>query len=1201
MLRKISILLACAMGVGCSLDTLPSITNIQGDMLPPPRPGVAAMFRGLMVPVPGGRVNASGGNLFLSRRDMSVGTRVQEWVVGASWNSATGRWLWNFDLSLMDTRYGQPPIFTDATGYTAFLKSVAPGERIPGTRWFSHSATAVRSAGGLIYQFDGDGWLASVRWASREYPSIAFEREVVGGASKVTRIEQCLAEEQCAAIYTMSFDSQGRVSAITDHSGRSAFYLYDGSSERLASVRDPYDVQKGWLGTRYEYDERGRLEALVNSHAERVEYSYCDTTASVCRVVQRGEGDPVWSFAYTGMLADRQHASTAMTDPLGHASSFVFDFGLRTKSYTNPEGEIWSWSWNDTDLRKIISPNGVSTRFALAEDDSVQTITSPSGNSVVTTYAPFPAENRASPFERPILSVVDEVGVVETRSYAPTGELVAVANGEGDTTTHSLAANGDYTVVEPNGLTTSYTNRGDHGRYATFTKGGKTVTRAYDALGDLLSVDGLIDEDLSLDGLSVGQGGLVSRTYDADRNVATILLEDSSGSTQSTLAIDWRADHQIDLIQRPYGGDTDRVYDGHGRVAEVRTRVDGVWQSTLLEYDLGGRTTAALRPNGMATRWTYRGSGEIASIRHERDWTDPFESDGFAEFDYLDGQRVAVRDAAHGMAPEQTAYDADGRIQQITFPGGERLAYTYDVRDRVTSETFLRPNSTALRTFEYTYDLADRVTSLVEDGVEIRSSQYADGRVERTEYGNGVEVVHGYDPYTGAFGGFTATDSAEQVIAQMTVNRTTCGIQQPVSRCVMEHTQSFSGVASTSYAEYQLDDLGTERVIADSTGAVTPVDSFYQYDELSNLLSSPRGDFHYNSERNRLLEVEGAGSTVIDYVYDEAGFVTQRDGVSITWNGMGRVESVGEGLSVQWDALERLVSRTEAGATTQRRYGGLVEEDESSGEQRIDLGWVALDLSDDSHHYRLGDFRGNVKLTLDDSGTVSSHQRYASYDRIGVDGETPDSKGFASGHHAGDLVVLGARLYDPAVARFISEDPIPRVVNHYGYTLGNPVRFWDPTGEQAVATGYSQTEAHTTRIVTQGGEVSAIGPTFIYKIITVETPSITTVHYTYADASAAGPEASCQCSVETASQDYSTPSVALSGGFAEGSGLADEAGGNGSVGRGRDGPGNRGFFYRTETAESEGDLYCGLGFEILLMVPAIRCLRPLRNRMRRTI
>jgi len=90
MLRKISILLACAMGVGCSLDTLPSITNIQGDMLPPPRPGVAAMFRGLMVPVPGGRVNASGGNLFLSRRDMSVGTRVQEWVVGASWNSATG-------------------------------------------------------------------------------------------------------------------------------------------------------------------------------------------------------------------------------------------------------------------------------------------------------------------------------------------------------------------------------------------------------------------------------------------------------------------------------------------------------------------------------------------------------------------------------------------------------------------------------------------------------------------------------------------------------------------------------------------------------------------------------------------------------------------------------------------------------------------------------------------------------------------------------------------------------------------------------------------------------------------------------------------------------------------------------------------------------------------------------------------------------
>ncbi len=1067
MFRTISIYLACATLIGCGTESLPITTNISGEMLPPPRPGVASMYRGLMVPVPGARVNASGGNLYVERRDMSVGTRVYDWAVGAVWNSASGEWQWNFDSSLVAPRPGQPPIFTSATGYTAFLKGVDPGEEIPGTRWVSHSATAVRTVGGLIHHFDAAGWLASVNWASAPYPSIEFVRADVGGASRVTRVDQCTSVSTCTPLYTMGFDAQGRISSIADHSGRYALYNYEGDSERVISVKDPLDVQKGWPGMRYEYDARGRLDAKTNSHGERVEYSYCDTSNSVCTVKQIGEGDPVWSFAYSGMKADRHHASTTLTDPLGKSAAFVFDFALRTKSYTNPDGEKWTWSWSDTKLTGVTSPAGGTTRIDLSEDRTVLTESTASGNSVVTTFAPYPAENRAAPFERPVLHIDDQLGSVEARTYTPAGELASIANGEGETTTFITAQNGDWTVTNPAGRSTVYAGRADHGGFSTVTKGGKTVTRTYDATGNMLSVDGLLEEDFSLHGLSVGQGGVVSRSYDADRNVSSVVLEDSTGTSQRTLQIEWRSDHQAVAIDRPHGGDTVRLYDALGRMSEVRNLIDGTWQSTTFEYDLNGRSTASLRPNGMATRWTYRSSGEIASIRHERDWADPLETDGEAQFEYLDGQRIAIRDSAYGMVPEQYFYDSEGRVDEIVFPGGEQIIYGYDARGRKTLEEYRRPDSAVLRIFEYDYDLAGRITAVREDGVQLHGTTFVDGHVDRVDYGNGVEVVHGYDPVTGTFAGFTATDTAQQVIAQMTVSRTNCGIQLPASRCVTEQTQTYSGVASTSYAEYQLDDLGTERLIADSYGAVIPFDGHYEYDELSNLVQSPEGDFVYNAERNRLLQVEQAGSMVVDYAYDAAGFVTSRDGLSIVWNGMGRVESVGNDLSVQWDALARKVSKTESSQETHWKYGGALTEDDFGTDQKIDMGWVVCNLDDDSHDYRLFDFRGNAKLTLDDIGEVTSHQHYSGYDRVAVDGAGPDGTGFAGGAHAGDLVVLGARIYDPVTGRFLSEDPIPQIVNQYAYTLGNPVRFWDPNGMQSSPTptnssaGSQVTMSHT--------------------------------------------------------------------------------------------------------------------------------------------
>jgi RHS repeat-associated protein len=52
----------------------------------------------------------------------------------------------------------------------------------------------------------------------------------------------------------------------------------------------------------------------------------------------------------------------------------------------------------------------------------------------------------------------------------------------------------------------------------------------------------------------------------------------------------------------------------------------------------------------------------------------------------------------------------------------------------------------------------------------------------------------------------------------------------------------------------------------------------------------------------------------------------------------------------------------------------------------------------------------------------------------------------------GGLMYYGARMYDPAIGRFISADTIvpqpgnPQTLNRYAYCLGNPLKFNDPSG-----------------------------------------------------------------------------------------------------------------------------------------------------------
>ena len=109
-----------------------------------------------------------------------------------------------------------------------------------------------------------------------------------------------------------------------------------------------------------------------------------------------------------------------------------------------------------------------------------------------------------------------------------------------------------------------------------------------------------------------------------------------------------------------------------------------------------------------------------------------------------------------------------------------------------------------------------------------------------------------------------------------------------------------------------------------------------------------------------------------------------------------------------------------------------------------------------AHRYRHLDFRGNVKFVSDAAGDVVAHYRYAPFGLDAVFGADDDPVRFVARPEIGELMLLGARVYDPAVGRFLSPDPLFQIVNQFAYTLGNPVWFSDADGFSAEANSSAQ-------------------------------------------------------------------------------------------------------------------------------------------------
>jgi RHS repeat-associated protein len=1037
-----------------------------------PTPGAPDYQNAGFVLVPGARINAANGNLLIERSDIEIDTILGTQSVSATYNSASGEWMWNFEASYDGSE------FIDPSGAVYQIGALADGSPIAGSAWVRRDNTTIESKGGLAYHFDSSGRIDHVHWSTLAYPRIRHIRSEVLGVGFLT-LSQCTQAVACTDFFEIELDPNSAPVAVEDtRTGRRVEYEYD--SDRLIRVRDPAAFAMNLAGTEYEYDLvfPTLLTAVVNAEGERIEYQY-QANRRISRAIAIGVGNPTDRFvfhapkSYSGNLYTTIH-----TNPLGARTRFRFDGQSRLHSVALVETEeIATIEWNGLRPSSITTAAGATTNLIYVADDLVERIDA-SGNVVVVSYANG-AINRRSPQSTPIARIEDALGLLADFSYDSSGRLSAIANGEGDTKsfTYNLGSAVE-TETNPSGETSGFPIYGVHGHWND--RDGPTPDhRAIDAIGNI-EVASVVRE----------RGGLLLRAHDGNRLLMRLDLAatDTFGnvSTTDAVAITRRSDGQITHVARPGGADHTLVYDALGRLSEIRERVDGAWQSSTFEYNLAGRLTAHTRPNGMTQEFDYDGYGRLTEQRSLQDAA----LEGEAVYGYADGQLVSRFDSLRN-ALETYSYDSAGRLAATSYGFGETLTLEYDLRSRLAAESFEVPGLGLVAHLGYEYDRADRRIRIIDRLAQttLVERSFSAGRLVRTDTGNGLARHRTFDPNTGALVGLTTTDGQGAVVETTNIhysseiNPLRQQIHTLTETLLAETEEQFWTGLGGSLAN--LDQRVGKRVFGWNDGAGTS--ESFGYDELGNRKSDPSGNaFGYNTEGNRLLSASSAVTGQShSYGYDEAGFVTVRDGAPITWTGTGRMASHGDD-TFEWDMRGQLIALTVSGVERVFGwFGGRIGGDPVTGSLgTLDLGPVAIELGSGERLYRHLDFRGNVRFVTNDAAQVINQYRYAPYAVDAVFGTGDNAVTFVERAQIGELMILGFRIYDPAVGRFLSPDPLFQLVNQYAYTLGNPVAYQDRDGldsaNTAVAIGAGVTfVAAVVATIAEGAIVTIAGATAV--------------------------------------------------------------------------------------------------------------------------
>ena len=548
----------------------------------------------------------------------------------------------------------------------------------------------------------------------------------------------------------------------------------------------------------------------------------------------------------------------------------------------------------------------------------------------------------------------------------------------------------------------------------------------------------------------------------------------SIGASSQTGVYAWDKDSNLSSYTDPNTNPTTNTYDALNRIATVTNALSGV---VTPGYDVRDDVTSVKNQRNNSTTYTYNAFGDVTGE------TSPDR--GTLSYTVDKAGNVTQRTDARSVVTNYT-YDAINRLASVAYPSDSSLnasltydassgcgtpyighlcsvtdaagttAYQYDVLGRVTQEKDMR--STLNFTTSYSYDLAGNITGLtLPSGRTVTYTRDANGSVSGVSAivnGSSVNLASSitYLPF-GPMNALTYGNS-------LTFSATYDQDYNPTNRTIS------GGIANWTYT-------------TDSNGNITEAGSTtYGYDALNRVNAENPGSaisYTYDATDNRLTKVSGGTTTTTvpstsnkisavganSYTYDASGNITG-DGVNTyTWNAEGELSIVkvgGTPVGTYTYNLYRQRAKKVASSTTYYVYGAgglLYGEYDTSGNfirEYIYLNGAPLAQIDTGSPefatYLHTDHLGTPRFGTNSSGTSVWSWNNDAFGTSAPTGTATVNLRMPGQYYDSEsgLFYNWNRIYNPAIGRYISSDPIGIAggLNTFGYVGQNPVMLIDP-------------------------------------------------------------------------------------------------------------------------------------------------------------
>ncbi|GIW91674.1 MAG: hypothetical protein KatS3mg109_2106 [Pirellulaceae bacterium] len=424
---------------------------------------------------------------------------------------------------------------------------------------------------------------------------------------------------------------------------------------------------------------------------------------------------------------------------------------------------------------------------------------------------------------------------------------------------------------------------------------------------------------------------------------------------------------------------------------------------------------------------SYDVSGNRTRLAAVIDGTDDFVND--YTYDHLNRMtRVDQYGVAGGHAVAEKrvdmAYNSLGQFTQIVrysalsgTPSDEvaTSVYTYDAAHRLVGLSHNRGGQPLFTPYSWTYDPLDRITQMVNsDGTSVFTYDQTD-QLTGADHSYQTDEAYQYDANGNRTGGGYVTGSNNQLLEDGTYRYE---YDAEGNRTAKE------AIATGEREEYTWDHRNrlVRFLKRNSQGAIV-LDVHYTYDVFDRRIA-------------KSVDPDGDGPqepTFTWFVYDNPSVVT----------------GAADRALVGADHIVLEFTGSQPAVLKYRYLHGPVV-DQVFAREDVESLWQPGELL-----WALGDHLGTVRDLIDSSGNVVNHLRYEAFGRITSETNAAVDFLFAFTGRERDeesgLFYYRARYYDPAVGRFMSEDPLGFAAGDANLAryVGNATTIYvDPTGRE---------------------------------------------------------------------------------------------------------------------------------------------------------